>query len=204
MTFPQKVTRPKNVFCCFQYFYIKVNTFQGYSCASSNIDPPYSMCMGSCVRSLKNHLFPAVSSMNRNCFKQCYTTSVSPLSPKPKPKPQLHSTKIQFMLVHLQSNSCVQLAVSAIGEFNFGRSNGSKLILNEEFWDKNKYRSPFLKSSFVEMSFWGSKEWKGHSIWSYFFVFSQNNVDMGKMNEYGRFKKCQFTFMTKCSMTRTW
>jgi hypothetical protein len=29
-------------FCCLRYFYIKMNTFQGYSCAtgSSNIDPP--------------------------------------------------------------------------------------------------------------------------------------------------------------------
>jgi hypothetical protein len=26
--------------CCFRYFYIKMNTFQGYSCSSSNIDPP--------------------------------------------------------------------------------------------------------------------------------------------------------------------
>jgi hypothetical protein len=25
----------------FGIFYIKMNTFQGYSCASSNIDPPY-------------------------------------------------------------------------------------------------------------------------------------------------------------------
>jgi hypothetical protein len=41
MIFPQDVTWPNNFFCCFPYFFLKINKSQLYFCASSNIDPPY-------------------------------------------------------------------------------------------------------------------------------------------------------------------
>jgi hypothetical protein len=40
----------KTFFCWFRYFYIKMNTFQGYSCASFNIDSPYCILGNSIFR----------------------------------------------------------------------------------------------------------------------------------------------------------